>query len=441
MEALPGIYDQISYHTLANRILEGYGFTFDQQWWPITRAGEPTAHWSYLYTYYLVGIYAVFGSHPLAARLIQAILAGLLMPWLAYRIAFRVFENRRGEIVSSQSTLLAMTTSGERIGLVAAAWIAVYPYFLYYASALMTEMFCILGILWTLDCAVRISRRPIADSRQPTDQSEKQIRGVVWLWLELGLAIGVTILLRQVFLLFVPFLFIWLWWVLGRQLRFKSALSKVVSGGLVSVAVLALMIAPFTLMNYRHFGRFVLLNTNAGYAFFWANHPIQGTRFVSLFTPDMPSYQDLIPSELRNLDEAALDQALLKRGIGFVLDDPWRFILLSISRIPDHFMFWPLSTSSLPSNLTRVLSFGVALPFMILGGILWYSDIRRKAIDSKPGILLISFIFVYSGIHLVSWAGIRYRLPTDAVGLVFAARGFYGIVRPLIVRGFHGLAA
>ena len=32
------------------------------------------------------------------------------------------------------------------------------------------------------------------------------------LWIEMGLAIGITLLLRQVFVLFVPFLLLWIWW-------------------------------------------------------------------------------------------------------------------------------------------------------------------------------------------------------------------------------------
>src|SRR3990172_6649680 len=78
---LPGTYDQVSYDRLAQRVLDGYGFTFDKLWWPFTRAGEPTGHRSYLYTLYLAAVYALVGYHPLAARLIQAILAGVLMPW------------------------------------------------------------------------------------------------------------------------------------------------------------------------------------------------------------------------------------------------------------------------------------------------------------------------------------------------------------------------
>ena len=44
--ALPGVFDQFSYDTLARRLLDGYGFTFPTLWWPMTSAGQPTAHWS-----------------------------------------------------------------------------------------------------------------------------------------------------------------------------------------------------------------------------------------------------------------------------------------------------------------------------------------------------------------------------------------------------------
>ncbi len=44
VEALPGIADQKTYHVLAQRVLNGHGFSFPEPWWPATRAGEPTAH-------------------------------------------------------------------------------------------------------------------------------------------------------------------------------------------------------------------------------------------------------------------------------------------------------------------------------------------------------------------------------------------------------------
>ena len=237
VEVLPGIYDQVSYDALAHSLLAGQGFTFPTDWWPLTGAGEPTAHWSYLYTLYLAGVCTLFGPHPLIARLIQAIVGGILGPWLVYRIGRRVF-------------------------------------------------------------------------------------------------------------------------------------------GLTAGLVIAILILPWTVRNYRAFDRFVLLNTNAGFAFYWANHPIYGTNFTSLLPAGGPSYQDLIPAELRDLDEAALDQALLRRGIGFVLDDPGRYALLSLSRVKPYFKFWPSPASSLTSNVSRVLSFGLYLPFMIYGLVLSVKDRR-----------------------------------------------------------------
>ncbi|MEW5868444.1 MAG: hypothetical protein AB1894_04155 [Chloroflexota bacterium] len=405
VEVLPGIHDQLSYHTLAVRLLEGHGFTFERQWWPITQAGQPTAHWSYLYTFYLAAIYALFGVHPLAARLLQSILAGLLMPWLTYRLARRVF--------AGQGTSTNTLDKGQVIALIAAGWVACYGYFIYYSASLMTESFYMLGLLWVIDCALRLSSRPTSSSYHLA-------------FLELGLAIAFTVLLRQLSLLFIPFLFLWLWWALGRRQGTWPALRRVFLGGLLSAAVLAACIAPFTLLNYRQFGRFVLLNTNAGYAFFWGNHPVYGDHFVSILTPEMGSYQELIPEELRSLDEAALDQALLQRGLGFVSTDPGRYLRLSLSRIPAYFWFWPSPDSSLPSNLTRVFSFGLALPFMLVGIGLWVKDLRRKQVNAAPGALLLLFAGVYSAIHLLSWALVRYRLPVDAVLLIFAARALAG---------------
>src|SRR5207244_2945192 len=34
IEALPGNFDEISYHALATRLLGGYRFTFARVWWP-----------------------------------------------------------------------------------------------------------------------------------------------------------------------------------------------------------------------------------------------------------------------------------------------------------------------------------------------------------------------------------------------------------------------
>lgn len=394
--ALPGIYDQISYDGLARRVIAGHGFSFAEAHWPATRAGEPTAHWSYLYTLYLSAVYWMTGAQPVVARIAQAVVAGALHTWLTWRIGSRIF--------------------GSAAGMAAAGITAVYIYFVYYAGALITETFYIIGALWVFDCALRLHRMMASPAQS----------GAWRLWLELGLALGLTVLLRQVFLLFSPFVYAWLWWAMLHQKPYAGGArmlqaGRLLRGTLLSAAVVAMLVVPWTVRNQRAFDTFVPLNTNSGYAFFWGNHPIYGTRFVGIL-PGEGAYYDLIPPELLSLNEAELDRALLKRGMQFVFDDPVRYALLSASRTREYFKFWPSGESGMMSNVSRVGSFGLALPFMLYGlwlaaRLAWRSPdpFQRAAI-----VLLLGFCVVYSGIHLLTWALIRYRLPVDAVLIVFA---------------------
>jgi hypothetical protein len=173
-----------------------------------------------------------------------------------------------------------------------------------------------------------------------------------------------------------------------------------------------------------------LLNTNAGFAFFWGNHPIYGDHFIPILPPEMGTYLDLVPVELRKLDEAALDQALLGEGLKFIQEDPARYARLSISRIPAFFMFWPSRDSDLISNLARAGGFGLLLPFILYGLVRSFvprPPVQRFTLHSTSN-LLILFILFYTAIHLLSWALVRYRLPVDAVFMVYAGLAFADLI-------------
>jgi len=410
-ETRGGTYDQISYDMLAERVATGYGFSFAVDSWPYAKAGDPTAFWSYLYTLFLTGVYALAGHHPLVARLVQAVAAGILTPWLTYRIGRRAF--------------------GEQAGIIAAAIAAIYLYFAHYAASLMSETFYITGILWTVDLTLELSQV----LSQPTTT-----RRFLGLGALLGLAMGATLLLRQVVIIFYPLLVLWLLWHGWRRGQMKQLLMALLAAALVAGTILA----PFVIRNYRVFGRISMPNTNAGFAFFWGNHPIYETRFEPVLSPSHGvSYQELIPPELRDLNEAALDRALLARGLEFVRDDPGRYLLLSLSRIPVYFQFWPTSESTLLSNASRVLSFGVFLPFMIYGLILSIRHLRRGGPlrstakdtlvwpDLHPThvVLFLLFIASYTAVHLASWANVRYRLPVDAFLILFAGYGLWDLAQ------------
>jgi hypothetical protein len=395
---LPGIADQLSYHTLATRVSEGHGFSFGTGWWPATPAGQPTAHWSYLYVLSLAGLYSMFGPLPLVARLAQAVIVGVLQPLLTYRIARRLF--------------------GPRAALIAGALVAGYAYFVYYAGALMTESVGLLALLWAIDIAMRLAATPRDGHRR-----------FPWpAWVQLGLALAAAALLRQTMLLVAPLILGWL----ARELtvpraggRGDPAPWRHVAGGVaVTTLVLAACVAPATIRNYRVFHEFVPINTNAGFAFFWGNHPIHGARFIPILAGD-GTYGRLIPDELRGLNEARMDKALLRRGVAFVVEDPARYARLSLSRTREYFKFWPSRDSSTASNLTRVFSFGLCLPFMAYGILLAVARPRvlasRDWLRARSGVwLVLGVAGAYTAVHLLTWTLVRYRLPVDALLLPFA---------------------
>jgi hypothetical protein len=381
---VPAGQDDNSYHTLGAQLARGQGYQFPRAWYPFTPADTPTAHWSFLYPAFVAGVYAVAGVRPLVARLMGAVLSGLLLPWLVYRLGRRLFPGREG------------------LALLAAGCAAVYGYFVLYGARLMTESFYISALLWSMERALALAERPAPG------------RGAV-----LGLSLGLATLLRQSILPWAVVLFGWLLWAGWRAGQGR----RMAAGLALAAAVMLACVAPFTVRNYLVYDGFLLLNSNAGYAMYSAQHPMHGTSFQE-FTPAP------LPEDLRGagLNEAQWDRALMRRGIGFVLAEPGRYLLLSLSRVRDYFEFWPTADTTLLHNVGRVGSFGVFLPFM-LGGI-WLA-LRRNgpgrtragwaAFSTTPVALALLFMATYSLLHILTWAMPRYRLPVDAVALPFAA--------------------
>ena len=371
---LPGIHDQLSYDALAQSLLAGRGYSFTHKWYPFTPANTPTSHWSFIYPIYLAAVYAIVGYHPLAARLFQGVIGGILICLLIYLIGRRVMD--------------------EVTGLVGAGLAAVYGYFIYYNVALMTETYFIVCVLLVLHLSLEIKDQPTLAR-----------------WSGLGLTLGVATLLRQTILIFVPFLLLWLFW------EFKKR-NVIWWHFTLPVVFIVLMIAPWTIRNYVVYHQFLPLNSNAGYALYASNHPHLGTHWSNenIVVP--------VPEELSGQNEAQLDHALTKMGIQFILADPGRYLQLTVDKTLEYFKFWPSSDSGRMSNLVRVLSFGLYLPFMLAGIYVSFSRWRSFAV-------MYLFIIVHTSIHLLSWPSPRYRLPVDAVSMVFAGLAVLELARQI----------
>ncbi len=386
-DTVPPEKDELSYSTLALRLVDGYGFSFAEGWYPFTPAETPTSHWSFLYTGFVAAVYALFGPHPLAVRLLSAVLGGILLPWMAYRLTRRVFPEQQG------------------LALVVAGLTAVYAYFILFSAQLMTETFYITTLLWSLERALKF-----------TDDLEAEKRPSFGLIISFGISLGIATLFRQAILPWVVVLFLWLLWQGARHKKFKTTFLALTGSGLILIA----FILPITIRNYRVYGDFMLLNSNAGFALYSAQHPLHGTDFQAFAVAPMP--QDITP---KPQNEAQWDRVLMARGIQFIVDEPGRYALLSLSRIADYFMFWPSPETTLIHNLGRVLSFGLFLPLIVYG--LWLSRRAWRRLT-----LLYLFIGFYTLLHLLTWSMVRYRLPVDAVFLIFAGIAVIDLVQRFV---------
>jgi hypothetical protein len=424
VDAPPLLTDQRSYHALAVRLLEGHGYSFEEGWYPFTPPNTPTAHWSFLYPLFVAAIYAIFGVHPLAARVVQAVLGGLLLPWMVYRLARTVLEP------SHSLTSLPLVRRGRGLGgeghplsLIAAAIAAVYGYFILFAATLMTETVYIVTLLWSLDEGLKLGEHLRGQRKVPPA-----------LPLRLGLSLGLAALLRQSILPWVPVFFLYLLWQAWRAGRLNETVRSLAMAGLILVAC----ILPWTYRNFQVYGQFLLLNSNTGYAMYSAQHPMHGTNFREFDAAPLPEGSWGRP-------EPELDRDLMRQGIQFVLDEPGRYLLLSLSRVRAMFEFWPTPDTTLLHNVGRVGSYGVFLPFILYG--LYLSLHRRRESSKSPRGLnedqawrfgfVYLFMAFYTLLHVFTWAMVRYRLPVDAVSLPFAALALHDLYE----RGRHWLAA
>jgi hypothetical protein len=402
-DTTPPAKDETSYSMLAERLSTGHGYSFAADWYPFAHADTPTSHWSFLYTAVVGAVYSAAGTHPLAVRVLQAILSGLLMPWLTYRLTLRIFP-----ATSVQATL----------PLLAALLAAVYAYFVLYGAMVQTEALFFCVILWSLERTLALDARLAAQTHGSR---------IGWTALTLGISLGLATLLRQSVLPWLPLLCLWLLLTSWRAQRLRTGVAAVA----LITAVVVFCIVPFTLRNLQAYGEFLLLNSNTGYAMYSAQHPLHGTDFQAYAAAPLPA--DLLD---KNLNEAQWDRALMQRGLGFVLAEPGRYLLLSLSRVADYFEILPNAGSSLLFNAGQLLSFVLFLPFMLLG--IFIALHRRSAtapgrrwpLPDPVGLCLL-FVVFYSLLHIFTWAMPRYRLPVDAVLLPFAALG--------LLTAWHGL--
>ncbi len=364
VSGLSGAHDEISYSMLGERFATGHGMTFPEAWYPWIEADAPQSYYSFTISFFFAGIYKLFGYHPLAARVITGIMSTCIV-WLIFLIGKQLF--------------------GSAVGLLASAVAALYAYLIFYGVTLVTETPFTLTLLIALYLAIRMRTGEVSG---------------FWAWFTLGVVLAVTVLLRMAIIFFIPILLLWLYYTVRKT---TSPWMLAVPLGLIILAVL-----PLTIRNYLLWHQFLLLEAQFGHVLWNGNHPGHMGNFH-------PFAVFPIPNEVLALhNDVLITNALLRMAIQNILAAPWNFVLLTVTRLREFFVFWPTEDSTLQANLLRVFSFGLIVPFALYGLI---ANLRRFG-ELAP---IYLFFVIHTGIYAVTWTMVRYRVPLDPFFILFAA--------------------
>ena len=229
VSGLSGAHDEISYSMLGQRYAAGYGMTFPEAWYPWIEANAPQSYYSYSISLFLGGIYALFGYHPLAARLIMAVMSTLIV-WMVFLVGRRLFN--------------------EKVALLATAITALYAYLIFYGVTLVTETPFTLALLIALYLAVRMRAGEMTG---------------FWAWVLLGFVLAVAVLLRMAVIFFIPILLFWLFFAIRKH----TSIFMLV----IPLVIIGLAVLPLAMRNWQLWHQFLLLEAQFGHVFWNGNHP------------------------------------------------------------------------------------------------------------------------------------------------------------------------
>ena len=327
-----------------------------------------------LYPLMLATLYTVVGEGWIGIGLLQAML-GALTCVVAFWIGRRLFC--------------------EKCGLIAAAAVAVYPYFIIMTSRVAdTTLFTLLTLtaiaaLLNAGTSRRVSAVCVA-----------------------GLVLGLAALCRQTAVFFVPFAMLWLLFRLGwREWR---SLRLVVASCLLFIVV----ISPWVARNVRAHGQFVLMGTNGGYTF-WQSHSPQTAEYLKqrLDFDDMAAaWEDEWRMEgLHDLAESEQDGWFYDKGMKYLVEHPGTTLKNAGYKLGSLWS-WRLypASDSVVKNMIYTCSY-LPLSLLALAGIIMS---RHRLADTS---VLLLLILSFSLLYTLFYGKTIYRIPLDAALCVFAA--------------------
>jgi 4-amino-4-deoxy-L-arabinose transferase-like glycosyltransferase len=217
-------------------------------------------------------------------------------------------------------------------------------------------------------------------------------------WIQFGLLWGIAALNSTVLIAFLPVSGLWAWH--RRARRGKRSLAGVVVASLIFVAC----VTPWTIHNYRTFGKFIFIRDNLGAELRLGNGPGADGTWMQYLHPTQDSFamqQYVSMGELRFIAHNR------QRAMEYIRADYPRFAVLCLKRF---IYFW-----AGPPRLSKTWWLAETKNSLFLASsILMFWGLGRALRQRKPGAwLLFWLILLYPAIYYVVYPGQRYRHPIE----------------------------
>ena len=270
VEIVP-VSDSHAYDVFARNLVDHavYGWTPDR----------PFAFWPPGTSFLYAAVYRMFGKQFFSIALLNIALSCALIVTAA-RIASRFYN--------------------DRVSVFTAVILAVWPTLIMFTTVLASELpflFLTIGALdvWT------------------SEERSWSLRGVF-----AGLLLGAASLVRPLALA-LPFVYAGS--VTLGAVRFRKEALKQTALGLVCVAVMVAVIAPWTWRNYRLYGEPVLISTNGGATLWMGNAPGSDGGYLD------------IPDRMQGLNDNESNKLLGEEAKQLILNDPIGFVRRSFVKL------------------------------------------------------------------------------------------------------------
>ena len=363
--------DEVEYLSLARSLTHTFTYDFDEyvKKGPVEGFGRAPGYPVFLA---LIGAGREFADTvPASVKIAQSIVGGVgvfLIGWAAWRMA------------------------GRRPAMAAAAIAAIYPPLIWISAFVYSE-----AVFWPIAIALAlVFNRTLAQPRSTMWKSA----------ILFGIVTGLALLVRAATGPFVPLAGLWLLW--KRQFAAAAGFA----------AGLAIVLTPWTIRNYEHHGRFVLVASDGGVTFWTGNNALAPGEGDMAANPHLKYANQELRARYPGLTEEQLEPMYYRESLAWIRAHPGDWLWLMVKKA--FYLLVPIGPSyrvhSARYYIASVVSVGLLLPVAAFG--CWRLGPRRSRMT---GMWILAAGAVAT--CLVFFPQERFRIPVLDPTLILLASG------------------